>query len=119
MDQEREEQPADQRPAVSGRWQVLGTGFAIGVFLAVYFVAEKVDGPIADRLLALAIILAGPLNPCLWETVPALATVSLLVSPAVFAHPIRPRLLTALATIIAMAIWFFAGFGALAVHIGP
>ncbi len=87
--------------------------------LAALLAMDKASGPIGDQLWAWAIILAGPLNPRLWETVPVLATIALLLSPAILAHPVRPNLLTAAATIISLAIWFFSGAIALAVHIGP
>jgi hypothetical protein len=119
MDQERDGRLNDRSLTGGGRWQVVGTGIAVGAFLGGALAANKVAGSIADQFFAWIVFLAGPLNPRLWEAVPLLAAVSLLLSPAILAHPIRPNLLTGVATTLALAVWFFSGFGALAIHIGP
>jgi hypothetical protein len=102
--------PPDWRWNTRERWMVIGPGFSTGIVLTALWCLVEQPGSASDRAWALGLIVGGPISGLVYGVACGCTPFVLLLSPAILAHPIRPNLWTGLATVVALALWFFSGW---------
>src|SRR5262245_48226610 len=115
MDQEREDYvdkdaPDPLKRVTGSPWLFFAGCLVVSIALTGACSFSTIRGSVADKAFIWCLMLAGPITALNYNVGTDLAFFSLLVSPAIFAYPSRPRIWTAMVTLFALALWLFVGF---------
>jgi hypothetical protein len=102
-------------PSLAARLKVIAPGVAAGALLLAWYCVDGLPSTwgLGQRFEAWALMMSGPVLSLIFgmSYSPEVLGITIAVlSVAILAHPIRPHVVTAIVTLVALSYWFFAGF---------